>query len=47
MRFPERALNASQGDKPHAENPLDALAREFGVDAHVVQALAQRLAELC
>jgi len=47
MRFPEQALNTSQGDKPNAENPLDALAREFGVDAHVVQALAQRLAELC
>jgi len=47
MRFPERALSTSQGDKPHAESPLDALAREFGVDAHIVEALAQRLAGLC
>jgi len=47
MRFPERVLSTSQGDKPHAESPLDALAREFGVDAHIVEALAQRLAGLC
>ena len=38
MRIPEQALNASQCDKPHAGNPLDAPAREFGIDAHVVQA---------
>lgn len=28
------------------ESSLDDLAREFGVDAHVVQALAQRLAKM-
>lgn len=47
VRIHERALNTSQGEKPHVENHLDALAKEFGVDAHVVQALAQRLAKLC
>ena len=31
----------------HADGSLDELAKEFGVDTHVVQALAQRLAKLC
>jgi hypothetical protein len=46
VRFCHGALNNLQGDKPHTECSLDDLAREFGVDAHVVQALAQRLAKL-
>ncbi|KAF8156892.1 hypothetical protein B0H34DRAFT_477464 [Crassisporium funariophilum] len=44
--FGQNVLNSS-----HARNDTDGslqdLAKEFGVDAHVVQALAQRLARLC
>ena len=35
-----------QFDKSDREEPFDALAREFGVEAQLVQALAQRLAGL-
>ena len=39
-------LNKSQ-NRNHADGSLQDLAKEFGVDTHVVQALAQRLAGMC
>lgn len=44
------SIQLSQKHQPvfsHADGSLDELAKEFGVDTHVVQALAQRLAKLC
>ncbi|KAF8970368.1 hypothetical protein BDZ97DRAFT_1902071 [Flammula alnicola] len=42
----QRLLNRSQSQS-ETDGSLDELAKEFGIDAHVVQALAQRLAKLC
>lgn len=42
----QRMLSNSQ-DRNHVDGSLQDLAKEFGVDAHVVQALAQRLAGMC
>jgi hypothetical protein len=42
----QQMLNKSQTGG-HADNSLQDLAKEFGVDPHVVQALAQRLAGMC
>lgn len=43
MMFQQRINSHSQS---HGDRSLDDLAKEFGIDAHVVQALAQRLAKL-
>ena len=42
----QQMLNNSQ-NRSHVDGSLQDLAKEFGVDAHVVQALAQRLAGMC
>ena len=34
-------------NRSHADGSFQDFAKEFGVDAHVVQALAQRLAGMC
>ncbi len=41
--FQQRINSYSQS---HGDRSLDDLAKEFGIDANVVQALAQRLAKL-
>lgn len=42
----QQMLNKSQA-RSHADSSLQDLAKEFGVDPHVVQALAQRLSGMC
>ena len=48
LRTPIRDVTSDTAQvKDTSNDSLDSLAKEFGVQAHVMQALAQRLSKMC
>jgi len=48
LRTPIRDVSSDTAQvKDTSNDSLDSLAREFGVQTHIMQALAQRLSKMC
>lgn len=45
-RAPRTPASRDQGSRSRGNEPFENIAREFGVEAHLVEALAHRLARL-